>query len=177
VVLAIAQGLMRARRGLRDYWRAIEEHPAPGGGFLWVLVDERIVRPDRRRQPGRQRDRQPYREKGVANDYRWFMLCSVLSPDPRMPVTISCPQLGDATLRTDLAAAVRRVVRRWRPSFEKWRLALFRSQSGQGWDLAISGPRFRKVFTLYGPVEDLPGLVTAYVEAILADAQLQPKRT
>jgi hypothetical protein len=94
-----------------------------------------------------------------------------------MPVTISCPQLGDATLRTDLAAAVRRVVRRWRPSFEKWRLALFRSQSGQGWDLAISGPRFRKVFTLYGPVEDLPGLVTAYVEAILADAQLQPKRT
>jgi hypothetical protein len=24
------------------------------------------------------------------------------------------------------------------------------------------------VFTLYGPVEDLPGLVTAYVDAILA---------
>jgi hypothetical protein len=33
--------------GLRDYWRAIEEHPAPGGGFLWVLADEGIVRTDR----------------------------------------------------------------------------------------------------------------------------------
>jgi hypothetical protein len=64
--------------------------------------------------------------------------------------------------------AVREVVRRWRPSFESWRLSLFRSQSGAGWDLAISGPRFRKVFTLYGPADDLPGLVTAYVDAILA---------
>jgi hypothetical protein len=94
-----------------------------------------------------------------------------------MPVTISCPQLGDATLRAQITEAVRHVVRRWRPSFEKWRLALSRSQSGQGWDLAISGPRFRKVFTLYGPVEDLPGLVTAHVEAVLADARLTPKRT
>jgi hypothetical protein len=33
--------------GLRDYWRLIEEHPAPGGGFLWVLADEGIVRTDR----------------------------------------------------------------------------------------------------------------------------------
>jgi hypothetical protein len=94
-----------------------------------------------------------------------------------MPVTISCPQLGDATLRAQITEAVRHVVHRWRPSFEQWRLALLRSQSGQGWDLAISGPRFRKVFTLYGPVEDLPGLVTAYVEAVLADARLTPKRT
>lgn len=86
-----------------------------------------------------------------------------------MSVTISCPQLGDAALRTQLAEAVRSVVKRWRPSFESWRLALFRSQSGQGWDLAISGPRFRKVFTLYGPADDLPGLVTAYVDAILAE--------
>lgn len=94
-----------------------------------------------------------------------------------MPVTISCPQLGDATLRTQLAQAARHVIRRWRPSFENWRLAVFRSQSGQGWDLAISGPRFRKVFTLYGPADDLPGLVTAYMEAILAEAQLKPRRT
>jgi hypothetical protein len=50
-----------------------------------------------------------------------------------------------------------------------WKLSLFRSQSGNGWDLAISGPRFRKVFTLHGPAEDLPGLVTAYVDAILAE--------
>jgi hypothetical protein len=63
---------------------------------------------------------------------------------------------------------VQSAVKRWRPSFESWRLSLFRSQSGQGWDLAISGPRFRKVFTLYGPVDDLPGLVTAYMDAILA---------
>ena len=84
-----------------------------------------------------------------------------------MPVTISCPQLGDARVRSQLAEAVRRVVKRCRPSFERWRLALFRSQSGNGWDLAISGPRFRKVFTLYGPADDLPGLVEAYVEAIL----------
>jgi hypothetical protein len=85
-----------------------------------------------------------------------------------MPVTMSCPQLGDAALRTQLVEAVRTVVKRWRPSFELWRLSVFRSQSGKGWDLAISGPRFRKVFTLYGPIDDLPGLVTAYVDAILA---------
>lgn len=84
-----------------------------------------------------------------------------------MPVTVACPQLGDAALRTQLATAVSSVVRRWRPSFELWKLSLFRSQSGSGWDLAISGPRFRKVFTLYGPADDLPGLVTAYVDAIL----------
>jgi hypothetical protein len=85
-----------------------------------------------------------------------------------MAVTISCPQLGDAELRTKLHDAVRDVIRRFRPSFESWRLSLFQSQSGKGWDLAISGPRFRKVFTLYGPADDLPGLVSAYVEAILA---------
>ena len=85
-----------------------------------------------------------------------------------MPVTITCPQLGDKALRTQLTAGVREVIRRWRPSFELWRLSIFRSQSGKGWDLAISGPRFRKVFTLYGPADDLPGLVTAYVDAILA---------
>lgn len=85
-----------------------------------------------------------------------------------MPVTINCPQLGDAAVRSQLADAVRDTVKRLRPSFESWRLAIFKSQSGKGWDLAISGPRFRKVFTLYGPVDDLPGLVTAYVEAILA---------
>ena len=84
-----------------------------------------------------------------------------------MPVTIACPQLGDAAVRTQLLDAVSTVVRRWRPSFELWKLSLFKSQSGNGWDLAISGPRFRKVFTLYGPVDDLPGLVTAYVDAIL----------
>lgn len=85
-----------------------------------------------------------------------------------MPVTISCPQLGDAAVRSQLVEAVRSVVKRWRPSFELWRLSVFRSQNGKGWDLAISGPRFRKVFTLYGPLDDLPGLVTAYVDAILA---------
>lgn len=84
-----------------------------------------------------------------------------------MSVTLSCPQLVDATLRSKLYDAVRAVIRRLRPSFESWRLSLFQSQSGTGWDLAISGPRFRKVFTLYGPDEDLPGLVSAYVEAIL----------
>jgi hypothetical protein len=84
-----------------------------------------------------------------------------------MPVTVACPQLGDAALRTQLFEAVTTVVRRWRPSFELWKLSLFRSQSGNGWDLAISGPRFRKVFTLSGPADDLPGLVTAYVDAIL----------
>ena len=84
-----------------------------------------------------------------------------------MPVTINCPQLGDAALRSQLAEAVRLTIKRLRPSFENWRLAVFKSQSGKGWDLAISGPRFRKVFTLYGPADDLPGLVTAYVEAIL----------
>lgn len=85
-----------------------------------------------------------------------------------MSVSIICPQLVDAAIRTQLADAVQSVVRRWRPSFESWRISLFKSQSGQGWDLAISGPRFRKVFTLYGPIDDLPGLVTAYVDAILA---------
>jgi hypothetical protein len=84
-----------------------------------------------------------------------------------MPVTISCPQLGDQTARLRLAEGVRAVVKRYRPSFENWRLAIFKSQSGKGWDLAMSGPRFRKVFTLYGPADDLPGLVAAYVEAIL----------
>ena len=86
-----------------------------------------------------------------------------------MSVTVSCPQLGDAALRTSVHDAVRDVIRRFRPSFESWRLSLFQSQSGHGWDMAISGPRFRKVFTLYGPVDDLPGLVSAYVEAILAN--------
>ena len=84
-----------------------------------------------------------------------------------MAVTISCPQLGDAALRARLHDAVQQVIRRLRPSFEAWRLSLFQSQSGSGWDLAISGPLFRKVFTLYGPADDLPGLVSAYVEAIL----------
>ena len=86
-----------------------------------------------------------------------------------MPVTITCPQLADPAVQSQLASAVRAVIKLWRPSFELWKLSIFRSQSGKGWDLAISGPRFRKVFTLYGPVDDLPGLVTAYVDAILAE--------
>jgi hypothetical protein len=92
-----------------------------------------------------------------------------------MSVSISCPQLGDAGLRTQLVAAVKTVVKRWRPAFESWRLSLFKSQSGSGWDLAISGPRFRKVFTLHGPVEDLPGLVSAYIDAILAQLSDPPR--
>jgi hypothetical protein len=88
-----------------------------------------------------------------------------------MAVSVSCPQVGDAALRTQLTESVRSVIKRWRPSFESWRLSLFKSQSGQGWDLAISGPRFRKVFTLYGPADDLPGLVTAHIDAILAQRQ------
>ena len=84
-----------------------------------------------------------------------------------MSVRVTCPQLGDAALRTRVNEAVDDVVRRLRPSFEAWRLSLFQSQSGNGWDLAISGPRFRKVITLYGPADDLPGLVSAYVEAVL----------
>ena len=88
-----------------------------------------------------------------------------------MPVTITCPQLGDATLRTRLQETLGEVIRRARPSFEAWRFSLFQSQSGKGWDLAISGPRFRKVLTLYGPADDLPGLVSAYVEAILTHSR------
>jgi len=84
-----------------------------------------------------------------------------------MPVTVTCPQLGDPALRSRLQEAIRDVIRKARPSFEAWRFSLFQSQSGQGWDLAISGPRFRKVFTLYGPADDLPGLVSAYVAAIV----------
>lgn len=87
-----------------------------------------------------------------------------------MPISIICPQLGDASLRAQLSKAVSDTIRRWRPGFEKWQFTLFRSQSGEGWDLAISGPRFRKVLTLYGPTTDLPGLVTAYIDAILANA-------
>ncbi|MBA3884972.1 MAG: hypothetical protein H0X67_04470 [Acidobacteria bacterium] len=82
-------------------------------------------------------------------------------------MTICCPQLGDAAMRSQVAQAVRSTIKRCRPSFEQWRFSLFRSQSGMGWDLAISGPRFRKVFTLHGPADDLPGLVSAYIEAIL----------
>jgi hypothetical protein len=78
--------------------------------------------------------------------------------------------LADAASRSRLHAAVESAIRRWRPSFEKWQLAVFRSQGGDGWDLAIRGPRFRRIFTLYGPIDDLPGLVTAYVDAVLADA-------
>jgi hypothetical protein len=85
-----------------------------------------------------------------------------------VPVMVTCPQLSDDTVRMQLTSAVRICIRRWRPSFELWRLSIFRSQSGTGWDLAISGPRFRKVFTLHGPSDDLPGLVAAYVDAILA---------
>jgi hypothetical protein len=87
-----------------------------------------------------------------------------------MPVTVVCPQLLDASTRAHLHQAVAVTVRRWRPGFEKWQLSLFRSQSGDGWDLAISGPRFRKVLALNGPQEDLPGLVSAYVDAVLANA-------
>ena len=89
-----------------------------------------------------------------------------------MPVTISCPQVLDAATRAALAQSVRTAIKRWRPSFESWKLSLFRSQSGKSWDLAISGPRFRKVLTLYGPLEDLPGLVSAHVDAILAQRRL-----
>jgi hypothetical protein len=87
-----------------------------------------------------------------------------------VPVSVICPQLADAASRSRLHAAVESAIRRWRPSFEKWQLTVFRSQGGDGWDLAIRGPRFRKIFTLYGPIDDLPGLVTAYVDAVLADA-------
>ena len=93
-----------------------------------------------------------------------------------MSVSISCPQLGDAHLRSQITAAVQTVVRRWRPAFESWKLSLFKSQSGNGWDLAISGPRFRKIFTLNGPAEDLPGLVSAYIDAILSQIA-DPRRT
>jgi hypothetical protein len=89
-----------------------------------------------------------------------------------MPVTITCPQVDDPAVQSQLTSAVRTAIRRWRPSFELWKLSIFRSQSGKGWDLAISGPRFRKVFTLYGPADDLPGLVTAYIDAILAERAL-----
>jgi hypothetical protein len=87
-----------------------------------------------------------------------------------MPVSVVCPQLTDPSSRSRLRAAVESAIRRWRPSFEKWQLTIFRSQAGDGWDLAISGPRFRRIMTLYGPMEDLPGLVTAYVDAVLANA-------
>jgi hypothetical protein len=73
-------------------------------------------------------------------------------------------------VRYGLHAAVEDTIKRWRPGFERWRITIFRSQTGQGWDLAMSGPRFRKIFTLYGPPDDLPGLVTAYVDAMLANA-------
>jgi hypothetical protein len=78
--------------------------------------------------------------------------------------------LTDPSSRSRLRSAVESAIRRWRPSFEKWQLTIFRSQGGDGWDLAITGPRFRKIFTLYGPIDDLPGLVTAYVDAVLANA-------
>ena len=87
-----------------------------------------------------------------------------------MPVSVVCPQLTDPSSRPRLRAAVESAIRRLRPSFEKWQLTIFRSQAGDGWDLAISGPRFRRILTLYGPIEDLPGLVTAYVDAVLANA-------
>jgi hypothetical protein len=87
-----------------------------------------------------------------------------------VPVSLICPQLTDAGQRSRLEQAVESAVRRRRPGFERWQLSVFRSQTGEGWDLAISGPRFRKVLTLYGPLEDLPGLVTAYVDAVLANA-------
>ena len=87
-----------------------------------------------------------------------------------MPVSVVCPQMTDASARTRLHTAVEAAIRRWRPGFEKWQLSVFRSQNGEGWDLAIRGPRFRKVLTLYGPLDDLPGLVTAYVDAVLANA-------
>ena len=74
-----------------------------------------------------------------------------------------------------LTEAVQSVVKRWRPAFESWRLSLFKSQSGTGWDLAISGPRFRKIFSMHGPVDDLPGLVSAYIDAILAQMPDRPR--
>ena len=87
-----------------------------------------------------------------------------------VPVSVNCPQLTDEVSRSRLHSAVESAIRRWRPSFEKWQLTLFRSQAGDGWDLAIRGPRFRRILTLYGPIDDLPGLVTAYVDAVLANA-------
>jgi hypothetical protein len=93
-----------------------------------------------------------------------------------MSVSVSCPQLGDAGLHSQLTASVQAVVKRWRPAFENWKLSLFRSQSGIGWDLAISGPRFRKILSLNGPADDLPGLVSAYIDAILAQIA-DPRRT
>jgi hypothetical protein len=87
-----------------------------------------------------------------------------------MPVSLLCPQLADPSLRLQLFMAARDAIRKWRPGFEKWQLTLFRSQSGEGWDLAISGPRFRRILTLNGPLDDLPGLVTAYVDAVLSNA-------
>ena len=87
-----------------------------------------------------------------------------------MPVSVICPQLPDAALRLQLFNSVRDAIRRFRPGFERWQLTLFRSQTGDGWDLAISGPRFRKILTLHGPLDDLPGLVGAYVDAVLANA-------
>ena len=84
-----------------------------------------------------------------------------------MPVSVICPQLIDAAARARLRDAVECAVRRWRPGFERWQLTIFHSQTGQGWELAISGPGFRKVIPLHGPQDDLPGLVTAYVDAML----------
>ncbi|NUR57060.1 MAG: hypothetical protein HOQ29_21670 [Acidobacteria bacterium] len=85
-------------------------------------------------------------------------------------MSVICPHVSDAALRSQLFSSVRDAIKRWRPGFEKWQLTLFRSQSGDGWDLAIRGPRFRKVLTLHGPLNDLPGLVSAYVDAVLANA-------
>jgi hypothetical protein len=85
-----------------------------------------------------------------------------------MSVSVVSPQLTDASARSRLHAAVAESIRRLRPGFEKWQLTIFRSQHGDGWDLAMTGPRFRKVLTLHGPAEDLPGLVSAYIDAMLA---------
>jgi hypothetical protein len=87
-----------------------------------------------------------------------------------MPVSVRCPQLRDTSVRARLSAAVESAIRRWRPGVERWHLSLFRSQTGEGWDLAIRGPRFRKVLTLYGPLDDPAGLVSAYVDAVLSKA-------
>ena len=85
-----------------------------------------------------------------------------------MPIEVTCPQLADQQLRTQLSESVSAIVKRWRPAIEDWRLSLFKSQAGDGWDLAMSGPQFRKVFTLHGPLEDLPGLAAAYIDAMFA---------
>jgi hypothetical protein len=86
-----------------------------------------------------------------------------------MPIEVPCLSSPTQQLRTQLSESVSAIENAGVPA-DRGLAPLRFSNRRRAMDgpIAMSGPQFRKVFTLHGPLEDLPGLAAAYIDAMFA---------